>query len=274
MLPVAWVYIYTRRKRGYRQSVVQTLVLLPIVAAGVVILVKSSIALAFSLGGIVGAIKFRSRLADTKDAVTTFLGIGVGVAAGVQVMGVAAILSIGYNVVNLILWWVDFGRLPGQLEGPGAERRIQEARDRAGAPGAFVSQVDSMILKSMTPEQLEVLTERAQRRQRNLAHEIDVPAPDRGEPAKKFDGRLRIVIEAGDPAPLRRQIETVLEQQTKRWRFESVQSANGGRQALVYHIKSKKSVTLPLLVEAVRRAVLGRAVTVETMRDGDMAGPD
>jgi hypothetical protein len=55
-LPVAWIYLLTRRKRGYRQSLIQTAIILPIVVAGVVILVKSSIALAFSLGGIVGAI--------------------------------------------------------------------------------------------------------------------------------------------------------------------------------------------------------------------------
>ena len=54
MLPVTWVYILTRQKKGYRQSVVQTLVILPIVVAGVVLLVKNSLALAFSLGGIVG----------------------------------------------------------------------------------------------------------------------------------------------------------------------------------------------------------------------------
>jgi hypothetical protein len=178
-------------------------------------------------------------------------------------MGVAAILSIFYNLINLILWWTDFGRLPGQLEGPGAKRRIQEARDRARAPGAFVSQVDSMILKSMTPEQLEVLTERARRRQRNLAHAIDLATAEPEEKPKKFDGRLRIVIEAGDPAPLRRQIETVLEQQTKRWQFESAQPTDSGRQALIYQIKAKKSIAAPLMVEAVRRAVLGRAISVE-----------
>ena len=69
MLPVAWVYILTRQKKGYRQSVVQTLIILPIVVAGVVLLVKNSVALAFSLGGIVAAVSFRNTLRDTKDAV-------------------------------------------------------------------------------------------------------------------------------------------------------------------------------------------------------------
>src|SRR5437016_14025548 len=40
ILPVAWVYILTRHKKGYQQSVVQTLVILPPVVAGVVTMVK------------------------------------------------------------------------------------------------------------------------------------------------------------------------------------------------------------------------------------------
>src|SRR5688572_7269674 len=43
--PVAWVYTFTHERRGYRQSVVHTLILLPVVVAGVVVLVKDSLAL-------------------------------------------------------------------------------------------------------------------------------------------------------------------------------------------------------------------------------------
>src|SRR5882724_9675807 len=83
MLPVAWIYIMTRRRKGFRQSVVQTLVILPIVVAGVV----------FSLGGIVAAVSFRNTLRDTKDAVYIFLATGVGLAAGIQSVAFAAALS-------------------------------------------------------------------------------------------------------------------------------------------------------------------------------------
>ena len=39
-IPVAWIYTLTRQKRGYRQSVVQTLVILPAVVAAIVVIVK------------------------------------------------------------------------------------------------------------------------------------------------------------------------------------------------------------------------------------------
>src|SRR3954466_11910642 len=92
-IPVAWIYTLTRAKRGYDQSVVQTLILLPALVAGVVVLVKYSLALAFSLTGIVAAVKFRSTLDDTKDAIYVFLATTVGLASGVQ-LPMAAVLSI------------------------------------------------------------------------------------------------------------------------------------------------------------------------------------
>lgn len=68
-LPVSWVYMFTRQKKGYSQSVVHTLLLLPVVVAMVATLVRSNVALAFSLAGIVAAVRFRVALEDSKDAV-------------------------------------------------------------------------------------------------------------------------------------------------------------------------------------------------------------
>src|SRR3989449_3808025 len=41
VLPVAWVYMVTKRRSGYDQSVVQTVIILPMTVAGTVILVRS-----------------------------------------------------------------------------------------------------------------------------------------------------------------------------------------------------------------------------------------
>jgi hypothetical protein len=262
-LPVAWVYILTRQKRGYQQSLVQTLVILPIVVAGVVILVKGSMALAFGLGGIVGAIAFRNRLEDTKDAVQVFLAIGVGVACGMQVMSVAVALSVFYNLINLTLWWTDFGRVPAAFEGPPARQRLAQLRQsQARRTGAFVSQIDSMLLKSMTPEQLEVLADRAHKRRRRMSDDIGLSAT--GElKLPKFDGTLRLISQGGDFDQVRQPVEQVLASQAKFWQFEAVTHADQGRQALLYKVRFKKSVPGPLLLEAVRRAVVGKVTSVD-----------
>jgi hypothetical protein len=261
MLPVAWVYVFTRAKRGYQQSLVQTLIILPIVVAGVVILVKNSIALAFSLGGIVGAIAFRNRLEDTKDAVHVFLAIGVGLGAGVQVMAVAAALSLFYNLINVVLWWTDFGRVPASLAGPVARRRLAMLRNRPGPADAFVSQVDTLLLKSMSPEQLEVLADRARKRRRRLAEQIGVAMT--GELRRpRFDGTMRIVA-TGDPESLKPLVEPVLTGQAKQWWLEASTVADAGRATLLYKVRLKKTIPGPLLVEAVRRAVAGKVSSVE-----------
>lgn len=109
MIPVTWVYMLTRERRGYEESVVHTLLILPVAVTGIVMIVKSSVALAFSLAGIVAAVRFRTTLDDTKDAVYVFLAIGVGLASGVQAVGVALALSVIFNLVVLSLWKTRFG---------------------------------------------------------------------------------------------------------------------------------------------------------------------
>jgi len=111
VLPVAWVYTLTKRRAGYDQSVVQTVIILPMTVAGTVILVQNSLALAFTLAAIVAAVRFRNTLKDTQDAVYIFLALAVGVAAGVFAPAVAAVMSVVFNVVVLSLWQFNVGNL-------------------------------------------------------------------------------------------------------------------------------------------------------------------
>jgi hypothetical protein len=109
-LPVAWIYTYTRRMR-YDPSLVHSVIILPMVVAGIVVIVKDSIALAFSLAGIVAAVRFRNTLKDPKDAVYIFLALGIGLAAGVQAVDVALVMSLVFNVVVLVLWKWNLGAI-------------------------------------------------------------------------------------------------------------------------------------------------------------------
>ncbi|MEO5510995.1 MAG: DUF4956 domain-containing protein [Longimicrobiales bacterium] len=102
-LPVAWVYTFTRRFR-FDPSLVQSIIILPMVVAGIVLIVKNSVALAFSLAGIVAGVRFRNTLKDPQDAVYIFLALGIGLAAGVRASDVALITSFLFNMVVLIVW--------------------------------------------------------------------------------------------------------------------------------------------------------------------------
>ena len=102
MVPVTWIYMVTRQHRGYDESVVHTLLILPVAVTGIVVIVQNSLALAFSLAGIVAGVRFRTTLDDTKDAVYVFLAIGVGLASGIQALGLAMVLSLFFNGVILV----------------------------------------------------------------------------------------------------------------------------------------------------------------------------
>jgi len=93
MLPTSWVYMAERRRKGFDQGMVQTMIVLSLAIAGVVVIVRNSTALAFSLTGIVAAVRFRNNLADTRDTLYIFTAIGVGLAAGVQALAAALVLD-------------------------------------------------------------------------------------------------------------------------------------------------------------------------------------
>jgi Domain of unknown function (DUF4956) len=109
MLPTSWVYMATRQKKGFDQNIVQTLIVLAMAVSGVVVIVRNSLALAFSLAGIVGAVRFRNTLPDTRDTLYVFLSIGVGLAAGVEALAAAAVLSMVFNYFVVIMHRANYG---------------------------------------------------------------------------------------------------------------------------------------------------------------------
>jgi hypothetical protein len=235
MLPVTWVYVQTRRKKGFDQSIVQTLIVLPLVVAGVILLVQNSTALAFSLGGIVGAVAFRNRLQDTKDAIYIFLAIVIGVAAGVHALLVGAVISVTFNLVAVLMWWTDFGREGALLEGRPAERRLQRARALADRNSGFIAMVDRELLQSMTPEQLDVLAERARVRQHAAEAAPVVPDDEKGR--REFLLRVRV---AGSTTQGRRVVEPLLASLTKQWQFARTEPHAGGEETIEYRVRLKK----------------------------------
>ena len=226
-LPVAWLYILTRQKKGYRQSVVQTLIVLPLVVAGVVVLVKHSLALAFSLAGIVAAVRFRNTLEDSKDAVYIFLATGIGLACGVR-LEVAVVLSVAFNIVAVVLWQTDFGSSPAPLEGARAQRRLERALAVANRTGMFLARIDDEVLKSMSPEQLDALADRAWRRRKRYASEGD----DLERP--EFDALLR--VRTRDPETIRQRASQVLDETTARWRYGGVIHEDEGTHVVEFSV--------------------------------------
>jgi hypothetical protein len=249
-LPVAWVYLLTRSKRGYQQSVVQLLIVLPTVVSGIVLLVKYSLALAFSLAGIVAAVRFRNTLDDSKDAVYVFLATAIGLAAAVN-LPVAAVISIGFNAVVVILWYTDFGSAPVELDGRIADRRLKRARQLART-GTFVARIDDEVFQNMTREQLEGVAQRAWKR---------AQAQDENGATSE---EIRVRVHTPSVDALRRAVEPRLAEHVKTWRIGVIDAASEVQSA-DYHVHLKKKGTTDELLALLRASGSDQVVDIQLL---------
>jgi uncharacterized membrane protein len=112
-LPVTWVYLGVRDDDEYDQSLINTILVLPLVVTGIVIIVQNSLALAFSLAGIAGAVRFRNSLKSSGDALFILLAVAIGLSAGIGAVELAAVLSMGFNYVFIVLWMMEYGERKG-----------------------------------------------------------------------------------------------------------------------------------------------------------------
>jgi hypothetical protein len=128
MLPVAWVHKRMYRAQTFDHSLDETTLVLPGVVAAIVLVVQHSLALAFSLAGIVAGVQFRRALQDTFDALFILVAIGAGIAAGVEALEIAAVLSVFFCYATLYVCCFGDG-----LESDFIARRKQDKRQRKEA---------------------------------------------------------------------------------------------------------------------------------------------
>ncbi len=109
MVPISWVYFITTRDKDVDRSFAQTIIVLPVIVAGIALIVNGSVALAFSLAGVVAAVRFRLTLEDPAQALYIFAGVAVGLGAGINAVGVAGVISVAFVYLSLALWKLDYG---------------------------------------------------------------------------------------------------------------------------------------------------------------------
>ena len=230
MLPVTWVYMTAQRTRGYSQPIVQTLVFLPLVVAGIVLIVRNSLALAFSLAGIVAGVRFRNALKDPRDAVFIFCAIGVGLAAGVQAMTVALLLSITFSFVVLFLWRSDYGRSvlepsPASQWAEPLQRLTEEGNGEKPVP-------DRDLMLALSPSDADALAQRFER-VRSMMGAVG---------GKRQKPRYNAVLWAttNHVAVAQAAIERVLSRDTKRWKLDEVVTNEGKPSELYYLVRLRK----------------------------------
>ena len=114
-VPVSWVYFITSRARRIDQSFLQTIIILPVVVTGIAMIVVNSLALAFSLAGVVAAVRFRFSLNQPSDAMYIFVAIGIGLGSGIGALGISGVISLMFVLATLVIWKLEYGKT---LAGP------------------------------------------------------------------------------------------------------------------------------------------------------------
>lgn len=112
-VPVSWTYMAIRNNDEYDQSLISTIIILPLVVTGIVVIVQNSLALAFSLAGIAGAVRFKNSLKSSGDALYILLSVGIGLSAGIGAVELAIVMSIAFNYGFLVLWFTEYGEREG-----------------------------------------------------------------------------------------------------------------------------------------------------------------
>ena len=108
-LPVSWVYMKIRNPADYDQSLIDTIVVLPLVVTSIVVVVQNSLALSFSLAGIAGAARYRNTLKSSGDLLFILLAIGIGLSAGIGAVELAIVSSAAFNFCFVALWYTNYG---------------------------------------------------------------------------------------------------------------------------------------------------------------------
>ena len=259
MLPIAWAYVATRDRRRVDPSLVTTITLLPIAVAAILVIVKDSLAVAFSLAGIAGLVRFRNALDDPRDAMYVIVAIAVGLGAGVGAFEAAAALSALFNLVSVTLWkWnttqpaiVDIALGEQVLpEGKSVLQAITSPRPAERHPAPLAEWLEATAAKPLMGEG-EVM-----------------PAPD---PGAGRDGILR--VHAADDGATQREVEDVLGIFAKRWALESDDRGADGLPTLTYEIRLRKRCRPADLLQALRARLGPRLTEYTAMEEGFGTGP-
>jgi hypothetical protein len=250
ILPVTWVYMSARPSGGqHNQNVVQTLIILPMVVAGIVFIVQNSLALAFSLAGVVGAVRFRTTLRDSRDLVYIFLSIVVGFAAGVQSLAVGAVISVVFNFVLIITWHYDYGR---NMLMPTASAQWSRPLQALASPTGDHQIPDRDLVLSLSPENAAALADRFKRVQKAVGSKKKKP---------RFDSILTITTD--DVPEAQKRVEEVLDRMTKRWSLDEIVTNVGKPSEIYYLTRIRKSIPRDVLLTAIHENADGAIASAD-----------
>ena len=218
-VPTVLVYVRTRTHEAYDESLVNTVLVLPSVVTAILIVVQSSLALAFSLTGIVAAVRFRSNVKESRDALYIFASVAIGFASGVYALDVAAATSLFFVLLELFAWRSGLG---GDHSRPHAAHWPDSPSNQAPA---LASSGEGHGVAGNHPHG------KPDRRTGGEAKPSEEPKPK----------SMVLRVEADDLEQGRRVVEAALAATAKKWRFERTLHHGGRTTGLEFHARLRRS---------------------------------
>jgi len=106
---IAWIYMFTHSGLSYSRSYVNTLILMPVIVAIVMMVLANNLVIAFGLMAIFAMVRFRSILRDTLDTSYVLAVIVIGLACGTMKFTSALIGTAATALIMFYLWGTSFG---------------------------------------------------------------------------------------------------------------------------------------------------------------------
>ena len=106
---IAWMYMFTHTGLSYSRSYVDTLILMPVIVALVMLILSNNLVLAFGLMAIFAMVRFRSILRDTLDTAYVLAVIVLGLACGTLKFTSAVIGCLATAAIMFYFWLTGFG---------------------------------------------------------------------------------------------------------------------------------------------------------------------
>lgn len=108
---ISSLYRITYKGYSYSASFVNTLIIITMVTAVVIMVIGNNLARAFGLVGAMSIIRFRTVLKDTRDIAFVFFSLAAGMAAGAGNYLIGLIGGTLISLIILVLFWGNYGSI-------------------------------------------------------------------------------------------------------------------------------------------------------------------
>jgi uncharacterized membrane protein YhiD involved in acid resistance len=171
-----------RRSQGARKVVViQTQIMLAVVGAVIMLVVGNSLSRAFGIVGAAGLIRYRSNIADPKDAVVMLSALAAGLAAGVGLFRFAGGATV---FMMLVLYLVEYFEPPA--------RKLFELKIKIDAAADFRSKAED-VMKALGLEH-ELLVEDEDEIRYSVSAPVSVRTKDVSDTLRLIAGSSQVVV--------------------------------------------------------------------------------